>query len=83
MLLVMQAPAELPVHIVVLVHRHWSPLTLVLVLLVLRLMTRALVRCLMGDSLRRIRGYRAVRFQGMVFLFWRHGRARATVLRIV
>jgi hypothetical protein len=57
MLLVMQAPAKLPVCIVVLVHRHWSPLTLVSVLLVLCLMTQVLAHCLMGDSLHRICGY--------------------------
>jgi hypothetical protein len=61
MLLVMEAPAERPVRIVALVLRrwsHWSLLTSVWVLLVLRLMIQVpLVRCLMGDFLRRIRGY--------------------------
>jgi hypothetical protein len=61
----MEALAEYLVHSVALVPGHWSPLTLVWVLLVLRLMIRVRVRCLMGDSLRQIRGYRAVRFQGM------------------
>jgi hypothetical protein len=60
MLLVMQVLAQLLVNNAVLVRRHWSPLTLVLVLLVLRLMTLVVVRCLMGDSLRRIRGYRVI-----------------------
>jgi hypothetical protein len=69
MLLAMQASAQLLVCSIVLVHRRWSPLTLVLVLLVLRLMIWVLVRCLMGDSLRRIRGYRVVQFQDMAFLF--------------
>jgi hypothetical protein len=71
MLLVMEAPAERLVRIVALVLRcwgHWSLLTWASVLLVLRLMIQVLlVRCLMGDSLRRIRGYRVVRFQGMAF----------------
>jgi hypothetical protein len=71
MLLVMEVLAEYLVHIVVLVLRHWSCwslLTWVLVLLVLRLMIQVLlVHCLMGGFLRRIRGYRAVRFQGMAF----------------
>jgi hypothetical protein len=71
MLLVMEAPAERPVRIVVLVLRrwsHWSPLTWVWVLSVLcPMILLLLVRCLMGDFLRRIRGYRAVRFQGMAF----------------
>jgi hypothetical protein len=71
MLLVMEAPAERPVRIVVLVlcrWSHWSPLTWVWVLSVLRpMILLLLVRCLMGDFLHRIRGYRAVRFQGMAF----------------
>jgi hypothetical protein len=69
MLLVMQVFAQLLVCSIALVHRHWSPLTLVLVLLVLHLMIRVLVHCLMGDSLCRICGYRVVLFQGMAFLF--------------
>jgi hypothetical protein len=56
MLLVMEGPAEHLVRIVVLVLRrwsHWSPLTSVWVLLVLRLTIQVLlVRCLMGDFLR-------------------------------
>jgi hypothetical protein len=49
---------------------HWSLLTVVLVLLVLRPMIQVLVCCLMGDFLRRIHGYRVVRFQGTPSLFW-------------
>jgi hypothetical protein len=57
MLLVTQVLAQLLVHSAVLVRRHrWSPLTVVLVLLVLRLTSQVLVHCLMGDSLHRIRG---------------------------
>jgi hypothetical protein len=37
-----------------------------LMILVLAL---GLIRCLMGDFLCQIRGYRAVQFQGMAFLF--------------
>jgi hypothetical protein len=70
MLLVTQVLAQLLVHSVVLVrHCRWSLLIVVLVLLVLRPIIWALVHCLMGDSLRRIRGYRVVRFQGMASLF--------------
>jgi hypothetical protein len=87
MLLVMEAPAERPVRIVALVLRrwsHWSLLTWVWVLLVLCPMILLLlrVRYLMGDSLRQIRGYRLVRFQGMAFWSWCRGQARATFLRI-
>jgi hypothetical protein len=46
---------------------HWSLLTLVWVPLALRLMIQVWVRCLMGDFLRRIRGYQAIQFQGMAF----------------
>jgi hypothetical protein len=54
MLLVTQVLAQLLVHSAVLVHRcRWSPLTVVLVLLVLRLTSRVLIRCLMGDFLLR------------------------------
>jgi hypothetical protein len=70
MLLVMEVLAEYLVRIVALVLRRWSRwglLTWALVLLVLRLMIQVWVRCLMGDFLRRIHGYRAVRFQGMAF----------------
>jgi uncharacterized membrane protein required for colicin V production len=82
--LVMQALAQLLVCSIVLVrHCRWSPLTVVLVLLVLRLMIWVLVRCLIGDFLHRIRGYRDVRFQGMAFLFWCHVRARASGPRIL
>jgi hypothetical protein len=67
----MEVLAEYLVRIAVSVLRrwsHWSLLTWVSVLLVLRLMIQVLlVRCLMGDFLHRIRGYRAVRFQGMAF----------------
>jgi hypothetical protein len=66
---------------VVWVRRRWSFLTLVWVLLVLRLKIRVEVRYLMGDFLRRTRGYQVVRPQGMVFLFWRCDRVRTTVLR--
>jgi cytochrome c oxidase subunit IV len=69
MLLVMQAPAELLVCSVALVHCRWNPLILVLGLLVPHLMIQVLARCLMGDSLCRIRGYRVIQFQGMAFLF--------------
>jgi hypothetical protein len=69
MLLVMQVLAELLVCSTVLVRHHRSPLTLVLVLLVLHPMIRVLVHCLMGDSLCRIHGYRVIRFRGMAFLF--------------
>jgi hypothetical protein len=52
MLLVTQASAHLLVRIAVWVHCcRWSPLTVVLVLLVLHLMIWVLVRCLMGDFL--------------------------------
>jgi hypothetical protein len=78
----MEVLAEYLVRSAALVLRRWSPLTWVWALLVPRLMIRAQVRCLMGDFLRRIRGCRVVRLQGMVFLFWRRGRARATVLHI-
>ena len=84
MLLVMEAPAECLMR-AELVLRHWSRcrlLTWVWVRLVLRLMIRVWLRCLMGGFLRRIRGCRAFRLQGMVFWFWRRGRVRATVLRI-
>jgi hypothetical protein len=60
----MEAPAERLVRIVALVLRRWSlwsPLTSVWVLSALRLMILLLlVRCLMGDSLRQICGYRAI-----------------------
>jgi hypothetical protein len=57
MLLGMQVSAHLLVHSAVLVcHYCWSPLTVVLVLLVLRVMGRVLVHCLMGDFLRQIHG---------------------------
>jgi hypothetical protein len=70
MLLVMEVPAECLMRIIASVLRRWSRwslLTLVWVLLALRLMIRVWARYLMEGSLRRIRGYRAVRFQGMVF----------------
>ena len=83
MLLVMQALAQLLVHSVVLVRRcRWSPLTVVLVLLVLRLTSQVLVHCLMGDSLRRIRGCRVLRSRGMAFLCEYRGQVRATGCRI-
>jgi hypothetical protein len=87
MLLVMEAPAERLVRIVALVLRHWShwsPLILVWVLSVLcpMILLPLQVRCLMGDFLRQIRGYRLVRFPGMAFWFWCRGQARATFLRI-
>jgi hypothetical protein len=57
MLLVTQVLAQLLVRSTVLVRRcHWSPLTVVLVLLVLRLMSWVLIRCLMGDFLHQICG---------------------------
>jgi uncharacterized membrane protein required for colicin V production len=72
MLLVMPVFAQLLMCSVRLVRRcHWSLLTVVLVLLVLHPTIRVFVRYLMGDFLRRIRGYQVVRFQGMAFLFWR------------
>jgi hypothetical protein len=53
MLLVTQVLVQLLVHSTVLVRHHrWSPLTVVLVLMVLCLMIQVLVHCLMGDSLR-------------------------------
>jgi hypothetical protein len=78
----MEVLAEYLVRIAASVLRRWSLLTLVWVLLVLRLMIQVRVRCLMGDFLRRIRGCRVVRFQGMAFLSWCRDQARATVLRI-
>jgi uncharacterized membrane protein required for colicin V production len=66
----MEVLAEYLVRIAVSVLRRWSRwslLTSVSVLLVPHLIIQVWVRCLMGDSLRRIRGYRVVRFQGMVF----------------
>jgi hypothetical protein len=61
MLLVMQVSAHLLVCSAVLVrHGHWSLLTVVSVLLVLHLMIQVFVHCLMGDSLRRTRGYQVV-----------------------
>jgi hypothetical protein len=84
MLLVTQVFAQLLVCSAGLVRRcHWSLLTVVLVLLVLRPTIRVLVRSLMGDFLRQIRGYRVVRFQGMAFLFWHRVRVRANGLRIL
>ena len=83
MLLVMQALAELPVCSIALARCRWSPLTLVLVLLVLRLTIQVFVRCLMGDFLCQIHEYRVIRFQGMAFLFWRHVRVCANGLHIV
>jgi hypothetical protein len=83
MLLVTQVLAQLLVHSAVLVCRHrWSPLTVVLVLLVLRLMNWVLIHCLMGDSLRRIHGCRDVQPQGMVSLFEHHVQVRASNLCI-
>jgi hypothetical protein len=70
MLFMMQVFAQLLVHSAVLVRRRcWSPLTVVSVLLVLHLMSRVLVRCLMGGFLRQMCGCRGIRLQGMVFLF--------------
>jgi hypothetical protein len=63
----MEVLAEYLVRSAALVLRCWSPLILVWVLLVLRLMIRVRVHCLMGDFLHRICGYRAVRFQGTAF----------------
>jgi hypothetical protein len=61
MLLVMPVFAQLPVCNAGLVHHcRWSLLIVVLVLLVLHPMIQVLVHCLMGDFLRRIRGYRVV-----------------------
>jgi hypothetical protein len=61
MLLVMVVFAQLLVRSVELVRRYrWSFLTVVLVLLVLRLMSRVLTCCLMGDFLCQIRGCQAV-----------------------
>jgi hypothetical protein len=85
MLLVTEVPADRLMRIVALVLRRWSPwslLTWVWVLLVLHPMIRVWVRCLMEGFPRRIRGCRVFRLQGMVFWFWRRGRAHATVLRI-
>jgi hypothetical protein len=56
MRLVMQVFAQLLVHSAVLVRRHWSTLTAVLVLLVLRLTIQVLIHCLMGDFLHQIHG---------------------------
>jgi hypothetical protein len=66
----MEVLAEYLVHIAVSVLRRWSRWSILIwasVPLVLRLMIQVWVCCLMGDFLRRIRGYRAVRFQGMAF----------------
>jgi hypothetical protein len=83
MLLVMQVLAQLLVRSAVLVrHCHWSPLTVVLVLLVLCPTSRVLIRYLMGDFLRRIRGCQDIQLQGMAFLFGCHVQARASGLRI-
>ena len=85
MLLVKEVPAERLMCIIALVLHHWSRWSLLIwvwVLLVLRLMTRVRVRCLMEGFLRQTRGCRVSRLQGMVFWFWRRGRARATALRI-
>jgi hypothetical protein len=61
MRLVMQVLPQLLVHSTVLAHHyHWSSLIVVSVLLALRLMIQVLARCLMGDSLHRICGYRVV-----------------------
>jgi hypothetical protein len=82
-LLVTLVFAQLLVHSVGLVHHcRWSLLTVVLVLLVLRLTSRVLTRCLMGDFLRQIHGCRAIRLQGMAFLFGRRVQVRASCLRI-
>jgi hypothetical protein len=78
----MEVLAEYLVRSAALVLRRWSPLTLVWVLLVLHLMIQVWVRCPMEGFLHRICGCRGVQFQGMAFLLWHHGRARATVLRI-
>jgi hypothetical protein len=69
MLLVMEAPAERSMGVGLVRRRwsRWSLLTWVWVLLALRLMIRVQVRCLMGGYLRRIRGCRVFRLQGMVF----------------
>jgi hypothetical protein len=70
MLLMMQVLAQLLVYSAALVCcHHWSPLIVVLVLLVLHLMSRVLVRCLMGDFLHQICGCRDIQLQGMAFLF--------------
>jgi hypothetical protein len=83
MLLVTQVLAQLLVCSAALVCRcRWSLLTVVLVLLVLRLMSWVLIRCLMGDFLRQICGCRVARLQGMVFLFERHVQVRASGWRI-
>jgi hypothetical protein len=83
MLLVTQVFLQSLVHSAELVRRcRWSFLTVVSVLLVLRLMSQVLVRCLMGDFLHRIRGCRVIRLQGMAFLFGRRVRVRASCLRI-
>jgi hypothetical protein len=83
MLLVTQVLAQLLVCSAVLVYPCcWSPLTVVLVLLVLHLMSWVLIHYLMGDFLRQIRGCQDVRLQGMVFLFGRRVRARASGLHI-
>jgi hypothetical protein len=80
MLLVTQVLAQLLVCSVALVsRRRWSPLTMVLVLLVLRLMSRVLVHYLMGDFLCQIRGCRDVRLQGMAFLSECHVQAHTSV----
>jgi hypothetical protein len=84
MLLVMQVSAHLLVCSAVLVRRcHWSPLTVVLVLLVLCPMIRVLVHCLMGDFLHQICGYRVIQFQGMASLFWCCVQVRANGLCIL
>jgi hypothetical protein len=70
MLLMMQVLAQLLVRSTVLVrHYHWSPLIVVLVLLVLCLTSQVLVHCLMGGFLHQIRGCRVIRLQGKAFLF--------------
>jgi hypothetical protein len=84
MLLVTQVSAHLLVCSAVLVCCcRWSLLTVVLVLLVLCPMIWVLVHCLMGDFLRQIRGYRVIRFQGTVFLFWCRVQVCANGLRIL
>jgi hypothetical protein len=70
MLLVTQVLAQLLVHSVALVRHHWNILTAVLVLLVLCLMSRVLVRCLMGGFLHQIRGCQVVQSQGKAFLLF-------------
>jgi hypothetical protein len=83
MLLVTQVLAQLLVYSAALVRHHrWSPLTVVLVQMVLHLMNQVLIHCLMGDSLHRIHGCQGVQSRGMASLFRRCVQVRASSLPI-